>query len=66
MHYGGSMKDCIKDRINNTPYMTLKSGQEIPENKELSAFDIQTLKEFYAPPSELSLNWYTLVHLSNI
>ena len=30
--------------------MTLKSnGQEIPENKELSALDIQALKIFYAP-----------------
>ena len=50
MHYGGRKNDCIKWKP-NTPYMTLKpSGQEIPENKELSQLDIITLKEFYAPP----------------
>ena len=53
MHYGGSKHDCTKDLVNNTPYMTLKpSGREIPENKELSPLDIQTLKEFYASPSK--------------
>ena len=39
--------------------MTLKpSRQEIPVNKELSVLDIKALKEFYAPPSKLSSNWY--------
>ena len=41
--------------------MTLKpSGREIPENKELSIIDIKTLRNFYAPPSKSSLNWYYL------
>ena len=52
MHYGGRKSDCV--RLVNESYMTLKpSNQEIPENKKLSALDIQTLKEFYAPPSKL-------------
>ena len=52
MHYGGSKIECIKDRVNYTPYMTLKSGREIPVNKELSVLDIKALKEFYAPSSK--------------
>ena len=61
MHYGGKKKDCV--RLVNEPYMTLKpSNQEIPENKKLSALDIQTLKEFYAPPMTYAkLNYNILV-----
>ena len=51
MHYGGSKKDCMK--FKNEPYMTLQQyNLTIPENKQLSVLDIQTLKEFYAPPSK--------------
>ena len=61
MHYGGSKIDCVKDLVNNTPYMTLKpSGQAIPDNKELSVLDIKALKKYYAPPSKLSTKWYKL------
>ena len=65
MHYGGSKKDCLK--FKNQPYMTLQpSNREIPENKELSALDIQTLKEFYAPPSKSSSNRYKFYTLMNL
>ena len=62
MHYGGSKIECMKDRVNYTPYMTLKSGREIPDNKELSVLDIKALKKYYAPPStgKLYSNWYKL------
>ena len=60
MHYGGSKIECMKDRVNYTPYMTLKSGREIPDNKELSVLDIEALKKYYAPPSKLYSNWYKL------
>ena len=57
MHYGGKKIDCV--RYVNVSYMTLKpesfsqlKNLEIPENKKLSALDIQTLKKFYAPPSK--------------
>ena len=51
MHYGGKKYDCV--RFVNVSYMTLKPFNEtIPDNKKLSALDIQTLKEFYAPPSK--------------
>ena len=56
MHYGGSKIECMKDRVNYTPYMTLKSGREIPDNKELSVLDIKALKKYYAPPSKLYSN----------
>ena len=52
MHYGGSRTDCLK--FSNIPYMTLNSnGRTVPENKELSIQDIQTLRRFYAPPANV-------------
>ena len=51
MHYGGSKKVCMK--FKNEPYMTRRpSNRTIPDNKELSILDIQTLKEFYATPGK--------------
>ena len=62
MHYGGGKTDCLK--FHNTPYMTLNSnGQTIPENKELSTQDIQTLKRFYAPPANVKC--YDGIHLQS-
>ena len=59
MHYGGSKKECIKDRVNFTPYMSLKPfGRKIPDNKELSILDIKALKKYYALPSKPSPNRY--------
>ena len=52
MLYGGSRKDCMKYPSPPQPYMTLKSGQEIPENKKLSVLDIKALKKLYEPPSK--------------
>ena len=52
MHYGGSRVECRKF---GEPYMTLKNGDEIPENKKLSSLDIKILKESYAPPRKSSL-----------
>ena len=49
MHYGGSKPVCQKG---SSPYMTLKSGKEIPNNTELSSIDIKILKELYAPPKQ--------------
>ena len=60
MHYGGSRDECKKFQ---EPYMTIRaSGQEIPENKELSSLDIKALKKYYAPPGtgKLYSNWYKL------
>ena len=48
MHYGGSKDEC---RRFNKPYMIIKStGDQIPDNKQLSPIDIKLLKLLYAPP----------------
>ena len=48
MHYGGRKDECRKYKES---YMTIKSsGDEIPDNKELSPIDIKFLKQLYTPP----------------
>ena len=72
MMYGGSRKACMKYPSPPQPYMTLKSGLEIPENKELSILDIKALKKLYKPPTYLNapgkicLNFYKLFNRNQL